>query len=313
MIRSFRYFASLAFAGFVAATPAAAEPQLFEANRTDGSTIHWALDLPDYDEKVGLIVLAQGSGCLPAMQSGSMQRARAAFGSLAALTIEKYGVAPSDTPTADDNSDCPVAFHENQTVSQRVSDYQQIIESLRGASWWNGKLVLFGGSEGGLAMSILASEVGADAAILVSTGGGVTFGEMVRQSIPPEGWPTVDAIFEKARQNPESSELWAGNSMRFWADMIDRRVADDMLRADTSFLLLQGGRDVSGAPNVSRATTDLFAQAGRCNLTYWEFPGYDHGMNDSAGNSHLSDVLTQANRWLAGQLNADRTATCIDS
>lgn len=313
MIHNLRYFVLLALAGFTATTPAVAEPQLFETPRADGSTIHWTLDLPDGGGKSGLIVLAQGSGCLPAMQSRSMQQARASFGNLAALTVEQYGVTQSDTPTAEDNSDCPKAFRENQTVSQRVSDYQQVIESLRVASWWNGELVLFGGSEGGLAMAMLASEVSADAAILVSTGGGVPFGEMVRESVPPEGWPTVDATFEKARQNPESSEVWAGHSLRFWADMIDRRVADDMLRADTSFLLLQGGGDVWGAPNVARATNDLFAQAGRCNLTYWEFPGYDHGMNDKNGNARLADVLTQANSWLAAQLNTDRGANCTSS
>jgi len=79
-----------------------------------------------------------------------------------------------------------------------------------------------------------------------------------------------------------------------------------MLRADAGFLLIQGGRDVSGAPDAARAVNDLFAGAGRCNLTYWEFPGYDHGMNDRDGNERLADVLAQAGAWLAAQLSADR-------
>lgn len=40
-----------------------------------------------------------------------------------------------------------------------------------------------------------------------------------RRPIPEEGRPTVDAAFEKARQNPHNSELWAGSSLRFWADI----------------------------------------------------------------------------------------------
>ena len=310
MIRNLRYFAPFALAGFIATTPAAAEPQFFETPRTDGSTIHWALDLPDAGEKVGLIVIAQGSGCAAAMQSDSMQQARAAFGNLAALTVEKYGVRQGDNP-ADDHMDCSQAFREHHTVSQRVADYSQIIDRLRDAPWWNGKLVLFGGSEGGIAMAMLAPEAQADAGILISTGGGVPFGQMVRQSIPQEGWPTVDATFEKARQNPNSTELWAGQSLRFWADVIDRRASDYMLRADTSFLLIQGGRDASGAVNVARAVSDQFSEAGRCNLIYWELPGLDHGMADANGTSRMADVLSQAHFWLSANIAADNSAFCI--
>lgn len=310
MIRNLRYFAPFALAGFVVTTPVVAESQLFETPRADASTIHWTLDLPDIGERVGLIVIAQGSGCAAAMQSGSMQQARVAFGNFAALTVEKYGVRRGDNPT-DDHMDCSQAFREHHTVSQRVADYRQIIDSLRDAPWWNGKLVLFGGSEGGIAMAMLAPEVQADAGILISTGGGVPFGQMVRQSIPQEGWPTVDATFEKARQNPNSTELWAGQSLRFWADVIDRRASDYMLRADTSFLLIQGGRDASGAVNVARAVSDQFSEAGRCNLTYWELPGLDHGMADANGTSRMADVLSQAHFWLSANIAADNSASCI--
>jgi len=69
-------------AGFIAATPVVAQPQLFEESRADGSAIHWTLDLPDAVEKVGLIVLAQGSGCLPAMQSRFLQQTPLSLGIL---------------------------------------------------------------------------------------------------------------------------------------------------------------------------------------------------------------------------------------
>lgn len=287
------------------AMPSIATPEHGMAERPDGSVLHWTLDLPEESEGVGLIVIAQGSGCAGAMQSPAMQQARAAFGNLAALTIEKYGVHPDDDPT-DNHMDCSQGFRAHHTLSQRVADYTQIIGSLRDAPWWNGDLVLFGGSEGGIVMAMLAPEVQADAAILISTGGGVPFGQMVRRSIPQEGWPTVDAAFERARQNPDSTELWAGQSLRFWADAIDRRAADYMLRTDTSFLLIQGGRDASGAVDVARAVSDLFIEAERCNLTYWEFAANDHGMTDPDGGSRISEVLAQSEGWLAAQLSADR-------
>lgn len=309
MFRLVGNFTSYALATFIVAAPATAAPQSFETPRADGSVIHWTLDAPDGNEKSGLIVIAQGSGCAAAMQSPNLKLARSVFGNLAALTVEKYGVKPGDNPS-DDHMDCPQAYREHHTVSQRVADYRQIIDSLRDATWWNGKLVLFGGSEGGIVMAMLAPEVRTDAAILISTGGGVPFGQMVRQSIPEEGWPTVDATFEKARRNPDSTELWAGQSLRFWADAIDRRAADYMLRANAGFLLIQGGRDGSGAANVARTVSDLFAKAGRCNLTYWEFPAFDHGMVDVSGNAHMAEVLSQASSWLNARMDANTSTAC---
>lgn len=310
MIQLSRYLFPLAVSAFMMPVAASAAPQSFEMSRADGSVIHWTLDRPQGSEKTGLLVLAQGSGCLSVVNNGNLAATRTIFGGFAALTVEKYGVEPGDNP-ADDHTECSEAFREHHTVSQRVADYRQVIEGLRGASWWNGELVLFGGSEGGLAMAILAPQVQADAAILFSTAGGLPFGQIVRQSIPEEGWPTVDAAFEKARQNPDSSELWAGSSLRFWADIIDRRVADDMLRADTAFLLIQGGNDPSSPVSAARATNDLFAAAGRCNLTHWEFPGFNHGMTDADGNGRMAEILSQAATWLRERTAANVRATCM--
>lgn len=131
-------------------------------------------------------------------------------------------------------------------------------------------------------MAMLAAQVNADAAILLSTGGGEPFGQMVRGSIPKEGW--------------------AGYSLRFWADIIDRRVADDMLLASTKFLLVQGGRDASGAATIARKTVDLFTQARRSNLTYWELTGLDHGMVDASGGGHMGPILEQASSWVEAAL-----------
>jgi hypothetical protein len=285
---------------FVCTSGAVAAPTHHTAVRPDGSHIDWQLDLPGTGTPAALLVLAQGSGCLPALQSEALALIRAAFPEFAALTVEKYGVDPGDGPS-DITLDCADLYHQHHTMSQRVADYAQVIESLRLEAWWNGELVLFGGSEGGLVMASLAGEVDADAAILLSTGAGTTFGEIVRSGIPPEGWPSVDAAFEAARQNPESSELWGGYSYRFWADSIDRRAADDMLLTDAALLLIQGGRDAVPV-TIARAASDLFIAADRCNLTYWEFPTYDHGMADSAGRSHLAEVAREARAWTLAQL-----------
>ena len=290
----------------LALCPAAAlaGPQRFETPRSDGSTIHWTLDQPR--DATGILLLAQGSGCQSAERNANLALTRAAFPSFAALTVEKYGVAPGDDP-ANDHEDCSPTFRGHHTITQRVEDAAAVLAALRGKDWWNGRLVLIGGSEGGDVIARLSARIDADAAILISTGGGKTFGEMVRQSItaemerhavPEQHWPPVDRIFEQVRANPQSDELWAGSSFRFWADAIDRRIMDSMLESRTRFLLIQGDRDVSTPPELARMVADGFASAGRSNLTYWEFPALDHAMTDAQGTSEMKDVLAQAAAWL---------------
>lgn len=286
-----------------------AESDRFTSRRTDGSLINWRLDKPEGLKKVGLIVLAQGSGCLSELHNENLLKTRSVFPEFAALTVEKYGVVPGDNPS-NDHENCSSFFLNHHTVSQRVADYRQIIEQLHKETWWNGDLVLLGGSEGGMTVAILAEQVQPKAVILISSAGGIPFGQMVREAMPKEMHSLADAGFAKARKYPESSEKLAGQSLRFWADAIDRRFADDMLRSDAEFLLIQGGLDRSAPIGAARATSDIFAAAGRCNLTYWEFPGYNHGMVDADGRNRMGDVLNQAKQWLDERLAQSKPAEC---
>jgi alpha-beta hydrolase superfamily lysophospholipase len=81
---------------------------------------------------------------------------------------------------------------------------------------------------------------------------------------------------------------------------MDRRLSDDLLQALEPILVVQGDRDQSIAS--ARALRDAFKDAGRCNLTYWEFPGLDHHMQDADGKPHIDDVLDRIGAWLRVQV-----------
>ncbi len=49
---------------------------------------------------------------------------------------------------------------------------------------------------------------------------------------------------------------------------------------------------------------------GRCNLTYWEFPGYDHQMQDEAGASHIDEVMQRVSDWLLSKVSAEPSKGC---
>lgn len=279
----------------LAAGPVLAAPESRTLARADGSLIHFTLDRPEGPSN-GLLVLSQGSGCNPGAANRALAEVRAGFAAYTALIVEKVGITP-DAAIEDGYTDCPAEYLERYTVSQRVEDYRVVLDALRSQPGIAQRTVLFGGSEGGLAMAMLATRIDADAVVLLSSATGTDFGEMVRSTVPPEGHAAIDAGFAAARANPDSSALFGGHTQRFWADILDHSSLDYMLETDTPFLLVQGGLDTSAPLAAARTTTEAFSAGGSCHLTYWEFPAFDHGMNDPSGRSHLFSVAALAAAW----------------
>lgn len=276
---------------------ACAAPEAHHLARPDGSLIHYTIDRAA-EPAAGLLVLSQGSGCRPGAQNAALATVRAAFSVYDTLIVEKAGIAPYMDI---DEGNCPAEFYDRYTVSQRIDDYKAVLAALGPHP---GRTILFGGSEGGLAMAILATRLDPDATIIFSSATGTTFGDMVKSTVPPEGHAFIDSGFAAARANSDSSELFAGHAYRFWADILDHRSIDYMRQTDTPFLLIQGGLDTSSPLAAARATADAFTTDFRCNLTYWEFPGLDHGMFDPMGGSHLSTIATMSAVWAENPIPA---------
>ncbi|WP_444892555.1 alpha/beta hydrolase family protein [Microbulbifer sp. TRSA001] len=274
-----------------------AEPLLKVSKRPDGSALYWSLEQPSNNGKYGLFLIAQGSGCLPAVKNTTIQQAKEMAAGYAVLLVEKYGETHSDSPE-EQFKDCSKVYVANHTVEQRAVDVVQIIEELRGADWWNGKLVLFGGSEGGALVARLAPRLNPDAAVVFSSGLGESFAQVLKSLVPPHVAKEVDAKLAYARANPESAEAWGGNSMRWWADVVDQVPVNDLLNSHAPVLLIQGTEDKSAPVSSSRATRDTYASAGRCELTYWEYPGYDHYMTDKDGVNHRKEVFERIAGWI---------------
>jgi len=285
------------FLACLQALPSSAAPDVHTLSRADGSLIHYTLDRPPAHAG-GLILISQGSGCAPGANNASLATVRAAFPNYAALIVEKIGIAP-DSAIVDGYADCPQEFVTQYTLSQRVDDYRAVLNHLRSQSNMPAAdLVLFGGSEGGLAVAMLAAQLQPRATIMLSSSSGTTFAETVRRTVPPEGHATIDAGFAAARANPDSDELFAGSTYRFWADILDVKAVDYMLASSSPILLIQGGLDTSSPLASARLAADAFAAEGRCTLTYWEFPSLDHGMKMPDGRSRMAEIAALAAQWV---------------
>lgn len=290
-------------------SPAYAAPSPREAARPDGSSIHWSIDRQAEAPKQGILLLAQGSGCQSVSTNGNIQRAKSLLPAFAVVTVEKYGVRPGDEP-ADPYNGCAPAFYQHHTVSQRAADYEQVLAIAKREPWWNGEVVLFGGSEGGAAVAVVAPRVTPNAVVVFSTAPAQTFRETFMLSVPPEVAAQANAQFARIAANRTSSELWGGNSFRWWSDILDRDLVSDLLSVNAPILVVHGEMDQSAPAVVARKVEGRFRDANRCNLTYLELPGYDHQMRDVAGVSHLNEVLGRISGWLLEQRAQPRAAGC---
>ncbi|MEO1787168.1 MAG: alpha/beta hydrolase [Pseudomonadota bacterium] len=267
--------------------------------RADASPINWTLEPATSGRTEKILLVSQGSGCAPARSSVNVEMISALAVDFATLTIEKYGVKPSDAPS-DPSNDCSTAYFENHTVSQRVMDAKMVLADLDRRGQLPYDLALFGGSEGGAVVSILAHEVPeARAVVVLSTGTGLTMSEFFPMVVPPPVAAQMEVVFEAARANPESTEIAGGNSYKWWADVLDRRLSDDLLKSTVPILIVHGEKDRSAPVLSARAARDAFSEAGESErLTYWEFEGFDHQMVDGDGVSHMGDVLADVVSWL---------------
>jgi pimeloyl-ACP methyl ester carboxylesterase len=273
------------------------------SQRADGSSIYWTIDRQAGGEKQAILLIAQGSGCMAATENPNIVKAKGLLPQYAILTVEKYGVEPHSRPK-DPFEGCSDTFYAHHTVSQRVDDYECVLGELKREQWWNGKLVLFGGSEGGAAVAILAPKVKPAAVIIFSSAPGRSFAQLFKMTVPADIAQQAETEFKKIEGEPTSTKVWGGNSYRWWSDILHQDMTEPLLATESPILLVQAELDAHAPVAVARQIRDDFQRTHRPNLTYWEFAGYDHAMQDSQGISHLDAVMAQISRWLTEKLGS---------
>lgn len=268
--------------------------------RADGSNIVYQLGNAGHGARRSLLLTLQGSGCEPVANRPWLKTEPSIVAPGAAvLSIEKYGVS-ADQSTTGFVDGCSRDFWRHDTLQQRVADAVQIIAHLRRSAWWNGTLIIMGGSEGGAVAAMLAPLVPeTHAVVIMSSGFGVSVADLIRSAVPPPVAAQLTAVLADAKANPSGKKRFAGASYRWWAEAADVVPAAMLLQTDVPILLVHGGRDQFAPVATARATRDLMSAAGRRNLTYWEFAGYDHFMKDDAGVDHSLEVLKQVQAWIA--------------
>ncbi|WP_260483486.1 alpha/beta hydrolase family protein [Sphingomicrobium flavum] len=288
---------------------------IYEARGTvaaiDERPIQFYLDHPADGEKVPLLVLIDGSGCVGQLRPRNRtdyRRGRGMPARYARLMVEKPGVEPED----DWGQPCTEEFHANYSITNRVTDHLCVLQHLRGqADWWNGDVLIWSWSDGGdIGSQIVVYDPTVTRAVLGAMGGGYTMAEHFENfwACPPQDTDDRDACiedlakdFKTIHDNPSRIEHWNGESRFTWDSRLKSRLSAPLADNRTPILIVHGELDQPNTPVESaRKLVDDLKAAGNEAFTYWEVAGMEHGWGNLAKPDQAKLRLSMLG-WLLGQ------------
>ncbi len=230
--------------------------------------------------------------------------------STARLYVQKIG----ESDIQNHHGQCSETFLSNSTIEQRISDYQQVITSLRtSADWWDKKLYIIGEAEGGLIAGLIAANLPETQKLaILSFGGGLTMSEAwianLTKTMLASGKSAAEidemqlsaAKFfkEKISKSTSKSELAPNITFKWWASVVDVRLSDTLAKIDFPIYMAHGTEDLKIPVESAQKVADLFSKLGKNNLVYNEYTGTIKNVSHCNINSTTKPVFTEAVNWL---------------
>ncbi|MCA9792857.1 MAG: alpha/beta hydrolase [Candidatus Eremiobacteraeota bacterium] len=250
--------------------------------RPDGTPIYYTLARP---VRAGfpILVILQGSEYRPADGRFEAEREYLLGRGVGVLVVEKPGIGPGLTIQD---------YLVWNTIDRRLLDYLEVFSHLRGSeAGWDGRLILVGGSEGGLVAGILATLLPETrATVLISSVSTRPMAEWLPEHVVEQmragGAPAVAvdawrAEFEGIRaachQTPDSRE-WASdgalarNTYRFWDSILEVRTTGALEKARQPTLVLLGSQDESLPSTTVAQVQGFLADRDLPRVTLWTRP-----------------------------------------
>ncbi len=240
------------------------------------------------ESNLPILIVLDGSGCAgvrrPGFSSLYRPRADSAF-RYAKLTVDKPGIDPDAT----DPRDCPPEFHERRSLDRAVLDHLRVLQHLRGhAPWWNGRVYVWGWSEGGdVGARLVAYYPGVERAVLGAMGGGMTmaqhiedFWDCAADRVEDREACLLDVreMLADLRLRPVPVSENGGDSNLLWRSRMFTDLAALLRYGDTPIMVTQGALDRDHTPVESaRLLITRLKEYGRDNISYCEVPDMEHG------------------------------------
>ncbi len=282
----------------------------FTLQRTDKTYINYYLheSIPSSDT---LLVLIQGSDCNRVYHNKLINDKFAKVLPQAdVLTVEKYGIDKNLAWDKDpERPDCPNAYLINDSPTQRVKDYTQVLNTLNQNRRYS-KIVLVGGSEGALIANILASQLSDISATISLNGGGRKFVDDVLHNIRSQS-PSDEAYkqasdgfigFHNYILNSEPFELnMSGHGYNWWKEMFEIDQTQVLSKIATPLLLIQSGQDKNVSVDLAIAQAKQISKT-QPNVTFKVYEQLDHSFEAADGTSQVDAVIKSIQHWLTQYL-----------
>ncbi|UXH99962.1 alpha/beta hydrolase family protein [Photobacterium sp. TY1-4] len=277
--------------------------------RADQSTITYYIErsAPALASKA-LLVLIQGSDCNSVYHNPLInQTFPVVLPGADVLTVEKYGIDANLAWVAQsEREDCPASYIQNDSPSQRVADYQQVLDHLTTQTAYD-RVVLLGGSEGAVVANLLASESDIVSQSVALNGGGRWFVEDVlhsmKASIPSEAAYQESAegfmgfTRHVATSDPFEMSV-SGHGYQWWREMLKLDQTAVIATVNVPVMLVQSEGDLSVSPQLAREQARELMKA-KSNITYQSYAGLDHAFKQADGTSEVDQVVRDIKQWLA--------------
>lgn len=282
----------------------------FTLQRTDETYINYYLH-ESIPSSGTLLVLIQGSDCNSVYHNKLINDKFAKVLPQAdVLTVEKHGIDKNLAWDKDpERPDCPNAYLINDSPTQRVKDYTQVLNTLNQNRRYS-KIVLVGGSEGALIANILASQLSDISATISLNGGGRKFVDDVLHNIRSQS-PSDEAYkqasdgfigFHNYILNSEPFELnMSGHGYNWWKEMFEIDQTQVLSKIATPLLLIQSGQDKNVSVDLAIAQAKQISK-NQPNVTFKVYDQLDHSFKAADGTSQVDAVIKSIQHWLTQYL-----------
>jgi len=228
------------------------------------------------------------------------------------LLVEKRGVRLGDA-VGGGLEGCGQEYLEHATRQDRTADVSLVIDEIAASDLHDGSTLLVIGSSEGAAV---AAAVAADNANVTNVGlfglgaGHGLFdslmalrGEWERSDLSAEEfveqYDWLVRTFREMREDPDSTtKAFYGHTYRRWASYWLRPVLEDLLAIEVPVFL---GIATLDNPVATDWLVAEFVRAGKTNLTYRNYMGYDHGyfkQDDGSAECRHDEVLSDVLAWV---------------
>ena len=289
----------------------------FFLQRQDGTVLEGYFSPPS-TSSAPIIFAIQGSSCESTLKWHKDLSDQASALGLGMIAIEKQGISKESIDF--------LKYQESNCLQKRLEDSMFCLENMHCiCPEWEGKMIFWGESEGGLVAAHLVAQTPKPAAVLLfATGGGLKPREEVKYALK-QRLEKHGAVRDEIEQymvfleeqmdamilDPTPYKQFLGNTYKWWASLLDADEASLSLNQNSLPIYLAHGVEDSQIPILS---ADLAAKnlKEKNTLTYHRLEGYGHDLD-------TTDIYASAYQWLnsilygSEQFNNDPIVLAVSS